>query len=136
MQLSPYLSFNGQCEEAFKFYEQCLGGRIDGIMTHAETPAGEQAPPDWRDKIVHASLTVGNTVLMAADTPPDLYEKPKGIWVSLHFKDPAEAERIFTALAERGTVQMAFQKTFWSPGFGMCVDRFGIPWMINCLRGA
>ena len=134
MQLSPYLSFNGQCEEAFKFYEQCLGARIDGMRTFATAPVDEQMPSGWRDKILHASLTVGDTVLMASDASPDRYERPKGLWVSLHFEDPAEAERIFNALAANGTVEMPFQKTFWSPGFGMCVDRFGIPWMINCLR--
>lgn len=134
MLLSPYLSFNGQCEEAFKFYEQCLGAKIEGMAKHAGTPAGEHVPPEWQDKIIHASLKVANEVLMGVDTPPESYEKPQGIWVSLHFTDPSEAERIFTALAEAGTVQMQFQQTFWSPGFGMCVDRFGIPWMINCLR--
>ena len=136
MQLSTYLSFNGQCAEAFRFYEQCLGGKIDGMRTHATSPAEEHVPAEWRDKILHASLILGDTVLMASDVPPDRYEEPKGFFVSLHFKDPADAERIFNSLAEDGTVQMPFQKTFWSPGFGMCVDRFGIPWMINCLRGA
>ena len=94
-------------------------------------------PPEWRDKILHASLTVG-------DASPDGFrrparhtiEQPKGFSVSLQLKDPAEAERIFNALAEGGTVKMPFQETFWAARFGMLVDRFGIPWMINCEKAA
>jgi PhnB protein len=134
MRLSPYLSFNGQCEEAFNFYEELLGAEIDGMRTHGSSPGAEQLPVEWRKKILHASLLVGDTVLMASDVPPDRYEPPRGFFMSLHFTDPAEAERIFNALAEGGVVHLAFEKTFWSSGFGMCIDRFGIPWMINCLR--
>ena len=136
MQLSPYLFFNGDCETAFKFYEQLLGGKIDALMTHAGTPAGEQVPAEWRDKILHARMTVGDTALMASDAPPGHYESPKGFSVSIQLKDLKDAERIFNALAENGTVQMPFQKTFWAAGFGMCVDRFGIPWMVNCDKAA
>jgi PhnB protein len=132
MQLSPYLFFNGQCEAAFKFYEKVLGARIDGMLTHAGTPAEQHVPAEWRDKVLHARLIVGEAVLMGSDAPPDHYEKPQGFSVSVQLKDPAEAERIFHALAENGTVRMPFQKTFWSPGFGMCVDQFDIPWMVNC----
>jgi PhnB protein len=134
MQLNPYLTFNGECEAAFKFYAEVLGGKIEGMVTHAGTPAEAQVPLEWRDKILHARMTAGDTVLMASDAPPSRYQEPKGISVSIHLKDPAEGERIFNALAENGTVQMPFQKTFWSPGFGMCADRFGIPWMVNCDR--
>jgi len=132
MQLNPYLFFNGQCEAAFKFYAQVLGGKIDGMLTHAGTPAEQQVPAEWRDKIMHARLIVGDQVLMASDAPPDHYEKPTGFSVSIQIKDKAEAERIFNALAEGGKVQMPFGQTFWAAGFGMCVDRFGIPWMVNC----
>jgi PhnB protein len=132
MQLNPYLLFNGQCEEAFKFYSRVLGGKIEGMMTHAGTPAEEHVPAEWRDKILHARMTVGDSVLMASDAPPDRYQKPKGFSVSIQVKDPAEAERIFKSLAEDGTVGMPFGKTFWSAGFGMCSDRFGTPWMVNC----
>ncbi len=134
MQLSSYLLFNGQCEAAFKFYEQVLGGKIEGMMTHAGTPAEEHVPAEWRDKILHARMTVGESVLLASDAPPGRYDQPKGFSVSIQLKNVAEGERIFNALAENGTVQMPFQATFWSPGFGMCVDRFDIPWMVNCLR--
>jgi PhnB protein len=132
MQLNPYLLFNGQCEAAFKFYEQCLGGKIEGMLTHAGTPAEQQVPAEWRDKILHARLTVGDEVLMASDAPPGRYAQPQGFSVSIQTKDRADGERIFNALAENGTIQMPFQPTFWSSGFGMCVDRFGIPWMVNC----
>jgi PhnB protein len=132
MQLNPYLLFNGQCEAAFNFYAQLLGGKIEGMLTHAGTPAEEYVPAEWRNKILHARMTVGDNVLMASDAPPDRYEQPKGFSVSIQLNDRSEAERIFNALAENGKMQMPFEKTFWAVGFGMCVDRFGIPWMVNC----
>jgi len=132
MQLIPYLTFNGQCEAAFKFYERCLGGKIAAMLPHAGTPAEEYVPADWRDKILHARLIVGDEVLMGSDAPPDRYQKPKGFSVSLQIKDPAEAERIFHALAEKGSVQMPLEQTFWAARFGTLVDQFGIPWMVNC----
>jgi PhnB protein len=136
VQLNPYLLFSGQCEAAFKFYEQCLGGKIIAMMTHAGTPAEQQVPPEWRNKILHARMTLGDGILMGSDAPPARYEQPKGFSVSVHPKDPVEAERIFQALTENGTVQMPIQKTFWAARFGMLVDRFGIPWMINCEQAA
>ena len=132
MQLNPYLTFNGQCEAAFKFYEQCLGGKIEAMMPHAGTPAEEHVPVEWRDKIMHARLAVGDGVLMGSDAPPERYEKPRGFSVSLQIKDPAQADRAFHALAEGGAVQMPIQPTFWAARFGMLVDRFGTPRMGNC----
>jgi PhnB protein len=102
------------------------------MQTHGESPMKDQVPPDWRDKVIHARLTIGNTVLMGSDAPPSHYAAPQGIYVSISVSEPAEAERMFKALSDRGRVDMPFQKTFWSPGFGMAVDRFGIPWMVNC----
>jgi PhnB protein len=134
MQLNPYLLFNGQCEAAFKFYEKCLGGKIEALMTHAGTPAEEHVPAEWRDKILHARMVVDDSVLMASDAPPGRYQQPQGFSVSLQLKDPERAERIFHALAEGGTVQMPFEETFWAARFGMLKDQFGIPWMINCER--
>ena len=136
MQLNPYLTFNGQCESAFKFYEQCLGGKIVMMMTHGESPMSEQTAEEWRDKILHAQLTIGDIVLMGSDAPPDYFEKPQGFSVNLQFEDVAEAERVFLALAEGGTVRMPLQETFWAKRFGMFVDHFGIPWMINCSEAA
>ena len=136
MQLNPYLTFNGQCEAAFKFYEKCLGGKIEAMLTHEGTPAEQHVPSEWRKTILHARLTVGDEVLMGSDAPPERYEQPQGFSVSLNTNDPAEAERIFRALSEKGRVQMPLQQTFWASRFGMCVDRFGIPWMVNCEQAA
>jgi PhnB protein len=132
MQLNAYLVFNGQCEEAFKLYEQVLGGKILAMFTHAGTPAADQVPPEWLNKIMHVTLKVGDSVLMGSDAPPDRYTKPKGITVNIALNDVAEAERIFAALAEGGVVGMPIQKTFWAERWGMVIDRFGIPWMVNC----
>ena len=132
MQINPYLMFSGECEEAFKFYEELLGGKIEMMMTHEGTPAANQVPAEWRKKILHARLAVKGQVLMASDAPPGRQEKPQGFSINVSVKDPAEAERIFHALAENGTVRMPIQETFWAKRFGMVVDRFGIPWMVNC----
>jgi PhnB protein len=132
MQLNPYLTFNGQCEAAFKFYERCLPGKIEMVLTFGNSPMADQVSAEWRNKIMHARLIVGDKVLMGSDAPPDRYEAPKGFSVSFSVDDPAEAERVFHALAEKGTVQMPIQETFWAVRFGTLVDRFGIPWMINC----
>jgi PhnB protein len=135
MQLNAYLNFNGDCGAAFKFYEKCLGGTLQ-MQTHGESPMADQVPPGWRDRILHARLVVGDAVLMGSDAPPESYQKPQGIYVALGIEKPEDAERLFSALAERGTVQMPIQKTFWSVRFGMFVDRFGIPWMVNCSQAA
>ena len=132
MQLNPYLTFNGQCEAAFKFYEKCLGGKIVAMITHGGSPMAEQTPPERHDTILHARLMVGDEVLMGSDAPPERYEQAKGFSVTLGVADPGTAERIFRDLSQNGTVQMPIQKTFWAVRFGMLVDQFGIPWMINC----
>lgn len=132
MQINPYLHFNGNCEAAFKFYERVLGGKIEMMMTHAGTPIEKDVPAEWRNKIIHARMTVDAHVLMGSDAPPEHYKKPQGFSVCLNFNDPAKAERTFHALAEKGQVTMPFGKTFWAEGFGMLVDQFGAPWMINC----
>ena len=132
MQLNPYLFFNGQCESAFKFYAELLGGKIIAMMTHASTPAENQVPPEWREKIIHARMVIGDQVLMGSDAPPGHFQPPQGFSVSLMVDNAEDAERIFPTLAENGTVKMPLQKTFWAIRFGMLVDRFGIPWMVNC----
>jgi len=132
MKVNPYLVFNGQCEAAFKFYEKCLGGKIEAMFTHGETPAAPHVPPEWHKKIMHVHLTIGDESLMGSDAPPDRYQKPQGFSVSLQIKEPADAERVFHALAENAAVTMPIQQTFWSVRFGMLTDRFGIPWMVNC----
>jgi len=132
MQLNPYLNFDGQCEAAFKFYETCLGGKITFMQPHAGTPIEGQVPPEWRNRILHASLQVGNGELQGADAPPDHYKRPAGFCVTLQIESTSEAERVFQALSEKGKVQMPLQETFWAARFGMFIDQFGIPWMINC----
>jgi len=134
MRVNPYLLFNGQCEAAFKFYADCFGGKIEAMLPHAGTPAEPHVPAEWRDKILHARMTVGEDVLIGSDAPPDRFEQPKGFSVTIQLTDPAEAERVFHRLAEGGTVQMPIQQTFWATKFGMLVDRFGTPWMVNCQR--
>ena len=134
MQWNPYLNFNGDCREAFKYYERVLGGKIVAMLSHADMPADAQAqtPPGWKNKIMHARLMAGDQVLMGSDAPPDHFEKTQGMSVALQVDDPNEAERIFAALADNGTVRMPIQQTFWAIRFGMLVDKFGIPWMVNC----
>lgn len=136
MQLNPYLAFNGQCKEAFKFYQQCLGGTVETMMTWGDSPMADQVPAEWRDKIMHTTLIVGETALLGADAPPDHYETPRGFSVAVQIDDPAEAERIFSALSENGTVTMPLQQTFRAARFGMATDRFGIAWMVNCGQAA
>ena len=136
MQIVPYLGFNGQCQEAFKFYEQCLGGQIVAMISHRETPAAQHVSPEMQDRIMHARLVAGDAVLMGGDSPTPEFEPPHGICISIQVDDPAAAERIFHALAEGGTVQMPVQETFWATRFGMLIDRFGIPWMVNCEKAA
>ncbi len=136
MQLNTYLIFNGNCEEAFKFYEKCLGGKIEAMMTHEGTPAAGQVPAEWSKKIMHARMTVDGYLLMGSDAPPDQYRKPGGFSINIGVKDAAQAERIFHALAEGGMVHMPIGETFWAIRFGMLVDRFGTPWMVNCEKAA
>ena len=132
MQISIHLGFKDQCEEAFKSYEQLLGGKITFLMTYGASPMAQQMPPEMQSKVMHAALSIDGQVLMGADAPPGRYTRPPhGFAVSIQVKDPAEAERIYNALVQGGQVDMPLQTTFWSPKFGMCTDRFGIPWMIN-----
>lgn len=134
MRLNPHLQFDGQCESAFRFYEQCLGGRIVVMLTYGEFPTGKQMQKEWRRKILHTTLAVGNYLLQGADVPPESYQKPQGFSVMLNVEDATEAERIFNGLLQKGTVQMELQETFWAVRFGMLIDQFGTPWTVNCGR--
>jgi PhnB protein len=132
MKIHPYLLFGGQCEEAFNFYAKALGAKIITMMTYGDSPMPEMVPADFRGKIIHATLAIGDQMIMASDAPPDRFKPPQGFSVSIEVSDPAEAERLFGALSEGASVGMPMQQTFWSPRFGMLVDQFGIPWMVNC----
>ena len=136
MQLNPYLTFNGNCEAAFKFYEQTLGGKITMMLTHKNAPSAEHVPADWHDKIMHARLELGDRVLMGSDHPPAHFTEMKGFSAQLEIADEDEVARIFQALSVNGKVTMPFGPTFWAHRFGMLTDQFGVPWMINCGRGA
>jgi PhnB protein len=130
MQVTPYLFYNGNCETAFKYYEKALGASIEMMMRNEDAPESTPTPPERKKKIMHARISIGGMALMASDAPPEHFNKPQGFSVSLTVNDPAEAERKFNALSEGGSVNMPFGKTFYAKGFGMCVDQFGIPWMV------
>jgi PhnB protein len=134
MQINPYLFYDSKCEAAFKFYEKVLGGKIEMMLRNEEAPpdSGMPAVPERAKFIMHARMSIDGQVLMASDAPPDRFQKPQGFAVSITVPDVAEAERKFKALSEGGTAHMPFGKTFFSKGFGMCVDQFGISWMVNC----
>jgi PhnB protein len=136
MELNAYLLFKGNCEEAFKFYESALGGKIEAMLRYAGTPAEKHTAPEFLQQIMHARLVVGDAVLMGSDAPQEKFDRPTGFSVSLQTDDPAEAERLFQALSNGANITMPIQATFWAAKFGMLVDRFGIPWMVNCQQAA
>ena len=132
MEINPYLNFNGNCEEAFDVYAKVLGGKILFKMKHGEVPEGHKLP-GMENKIMHATLQLGDRVIMGSDAPAQYYSKPQGLYVSLNVKDVGESERIYKALSEKAAhVEMPLGETFWAERFAMFTDRFGIPWMINC----
>jgi len=134
MKLSPHiaLTFNGQCEAAFKFYERCFGAKIAFMMTWGDSPMAKDAPPEWGSKILYGRLTIGDGDIAGADLPPGGYQQPKGFTVLLNMDDPAQAERVFQSLAENGKVTTPIQQTFWALRYGGVIDQFGIPWEVNC----
>jgi len=132
MRLNPYLSFDGQCEAAFKFYEQCLHGKIIMLIRYGDSPMIRQTPPQWHRRVLHATFSCGEHILQGADALPETYRKPQGFSVMLNVGSVVEADDIFNALAAAGTVQVALQESLWAARFGMVVDQFGTPWTINC----
>jgi PhnB protein len=132
MNLNAHLNFSGNCAEALRFYEQHLGAQTTFTILYGSSPMANQFPADFADKIMHATISIGGTSVLVADSPPGFYQQPAGFCISLSLSDPAEAERIFNALAHNGTVTMPLQATFWAKQFGMVTDQFGIPWMLNC----
>src|SRR5262245_58376194 len=135
MKLNPYLAFDGRCREAFEFYEKTFGGRISFIQTIGESPMAASMPPAAHGRVMHVTLDVGGQSLQGADAPPGQFTEPAGFCVALHFDDATEAERVFNSLAQGGRVQMPFQETFWAKGFGMLIDQFDTPWIINAGQG-
>ena len=136
MQLTPYLIFDGDCRQAFEFYQRCLGGEIVAMIDHSSPEMAPHAPPGWGDKIMHARLIAGGAVLMGSDNMPGQSGKKEGFSVSLQVDTPEEAERFFTALSQDATITMPLGPTFWAVSFGMLTDRFGVAWMVNCEAAA
>ena len=135
MKIVASLSFRGQCREAFEFYARVLGGEIAAAVPYGAPPPGLPADPGVKDWLMHCWLQVGDQALMGADMDsawaPNIETPKNGFDVTLHTEDKAEGQRWFDQLSEGGKAVMPFGETFWSPGFGSLVDRFGIPWMIN-----
>lgn len=131
MKLVPHLTFDGNCREAFEFYQGLFNGSLD-ITTFGESPAGQHLPDDWKDRIVHATLTLSNSELAGADVSSDEYKKAEGFYLLLEPSKPVEAEKLFHALSENGEVVIPLQEMFWSVAYGSVVDRFGTPWEISC----
>lgn len=134
MDLQPYLFFDGRCDEAIEFYRKALGAKVEMLMRYKESP--EPPPPGLlpagsENKVMHSSLRIGATVLMASDGHCSGKPRFQGFSISIAVANEAEADRVFAALSEGGQVQMPLAKTFWSPKFGMVADRFGVSWMVG-----
>jgi len=129
----PYLGFDGNCAEAVRFYERVLGGKLEVLMRGADSPMAAQMPKEFADRIMHARLVLpGGGVLYAGDAPAHVpYEGIKGVSITLNYDTTAEAQKVFDALAAGGTVTMSMQPAFWAKTWGMLIDRFGTPWIVN-----
>ena len=133
MNLNPRLGllFNGNCEAAFEFYRRCMNGRIDFMLRWGESPMAKDSPAEWKEKILHARIFIGDTELLGGDALPGTYEAPQGFSILLGLNSGEETDRLFKTLAENGRVTMPLQETFWAPRFGSVVDQFGVPWTLN-----
>lgn len=137
MRLIPYLNFDGQCREAFDFYAKALGGQLIGPpMTYGESPMAAQCAAGTENRIMHAQIDANGATLMGSDTPPGMAQPGSATLVNVDVKTVEEAERIFAALAKGGQVQMPMAETFWARRWGMLIDRYGKPWMVNCMTPA
>ena len=130
MAFHPYLLFGGNCREAFTRYQEIFGGELT-MLPMSDMPSDEPVPAEQANLIMHAALTFGDNLLMASDDPSRGDSPVQGMSVNYAVNDIAEARRAFEALAEGGEMTMPMAETFWSPAFGMCVDRFGTPWMVS-----
>lgn len=131
-QLSPYLSYNGNCAEAMTFYARLFGAKLEALLTYGDLKDEMPCPPGGEKLVMHAYLVHPGFTLMAGDTPPGMkHEGITGAMMAITFDEPAEAKRVFAALAEGGTVTMPLEETFWAKTFGMVTDRFGTPWGVN-----
>ena len=131
--IEPYLFFGGRCEEALAFYQAAIGAKVNMVMLYNQSPTPPPAgilPPGFESKVMHASFTIGQSIIMASDGC-EVDTKFNGFRLSLAVTTAAEADRVFAALSDGGTIQMPLAKTFWSPLFGMLTDRFGLGWMVT-----
>jgi len=130
-EMNVHVAFAGNCREAMAFYADVTGGHLESMLTYGETPAAAEVAPELHDRIIHASLNLRGRRLMGADMAGDCYQAPQGAQIHLNYDDPAQAERVFQAFCEGGTVIMPYEETFWAHRFGMVTDRFGVQWMIS-----
>jgi PhnB protein len=130
MKLHTYLNYGGNCAQAFRFYEQHLGGRITMMMTHGQQPNAKDVPAESRDTILYARMGIGETELMGSDVPPDRFQPMRSVYLSLTVDSIEEAERIYALLSDAGQIFMPMQETFFAFRFGMLRDKFGTSWMI------
>jgi PhnB protein len=130
MKLNTYLNYGGNCAQAFRFYEEHLGGKITMIMTHGQAPGPNSVIPDWKDKVLHARIELGGTALYGADIPSPPFEPIRSAYLSLSVGSIAEAERIYALLSDGGEVFMKMEETFFAYRFAMFRDRFGTSWML------
>jgi PhnB protein len=130
MKVRTYLNYGGNCAEAFRFYEKQLGGKIGMIMTHDQIPGQNNLKPEWAKAALHATITIGDTLLMASDVPPERFQPMRSVYISLGVDSDAEAERIYKILAEGGEVYIPMQETFFATRFGQLRDKFGTSWMV------
>jgi PhnB protein len=131
MKTNLHLVFLGKCREAFAFYEKTFGTKVQFTMTYGEAPEGSPVPAEMKDAIMHTSMPLGSITLMGCDTPPGRGQAIGGFQIAVDSADEADVKRWFTALSDGGSVQMPLAKTFWSPLFGMCTDKFGVGWMVS-----
>lgn len=130
--LDSYIFFDGQCAEAMRFYEQVTGGKLEALLTYAQSPDPKACPPGDTGRIMHAMLVLpGGRMLMASDTPEGQFKPMQGFSLALNWQTADEARTAFDQLAAGGSVTMPMQKTFWTEAFGMLTDRFGTPWMVS-----
>jgi PhnB protein len=130
MKLHTYLNYGGNCAEAFRFYEQHLGGKITMMMTQGQQPDASTVAPDQKDKIMYANMSIGETQLMGSDVPPERFAPMRSVYLSLNVKSIDEAEKIYKLLSEGGEICMPMQETFFAHRFGMLRDKFGTSLMI------
>ncbi len=132
MDLNPYLTFPGTCAEALNFYAEVFGGQVEAVQTVKDSPIAGDMPPEAQDMVMHSRVRIGERLIMASDDLQGTYEPPRGFSIQTAFDDVEKASRVFSRLAKHGDVVMPFGPTFWAAGFGMCRDRYGVPWMVNC----